>query len=124
MRDKAKLKRFASERRQSRVRRRIKGSSEKPRLTIYKSLKHIYAQLVDDLSRRSLLGVSSTTPAIKKQIAKGETRIQIAKKIGLHLANLAKEKGIEKVVFDRNRYTYHGRVKALAQGAKEGGLKF
>jgi large subunit ribosomal protein L18 len=124
MRDKAKLKRFASERRQKRVRRTIKGTPEKPRLTIYKSLKHIYAQLVDDLSRKSLLGVSSTTPEVKKLIAEGESKIQTAKKIGLHLANLAKEKGIEKVVFDRNRYTYHGRVKALAEGAREGGLKF
>jgi len=124
MRDRTEIKRFTSERRQKRVRKKIRGAAEKPRLTVYKSLKHIYAQLIDDLSQRTLLGVSSLTPSIRKEITKEETKNQIAKKVGLYLACLAKEKGIEKALFDRNRYVYHGRVKALAEGAREGGLKF
>jgi large subunit ribosomal protein L18 len=124
MKNSTRVKKLTSDRRQKRVRKKVRGVMEKPRLTVYKSLKHIYAQLVDDLSQRCLFSVSSLTPAVKKQMAAGETKTQTAKRIGLHLASLAKEKGIEKVVFDRNRYIYHGRIKALAEGAREGGLKF
>jgi len=124
MRDKTEIKRFSSERRQKRVRKRIRGIPEKPRLTVSKSLNHISAQLIDDLSHRTLLGVSSLTPSLKKELNNEATKTQIAKKVGFYLASMAKEKGIVQVVFDRNRYVYHGRVKALAEGAREGGLKF
>ena len=106
------------------MRTKIKGTTGQPRLTVYKSLRHIYAQLVDDESGITLTGVSSLNPQVKKEISSEDSKIEISKKVGLFLAKLAKEKGIEKVVFDRNRYPYHGRVKSLAQGAREGGLKF
>jgi len=124
MRNKIEIKRFSSRRRQQRVRKKIRGDLEKPRLSVYKSLKHIYAQLVDDYTQRTMLGVSSLTPSIRKELIKEESKTQIAKKVGIHLAYLARGKGIEKVIFDRNRYIYHGRVKALAEVAREGGLKF
>jgi large subunit ribosomal protein L18 len=124
MKDKTERKRFSSERRQKRVRKKVRGTPEKPRLTVSKSLNHISAQLIDDLSHRTLLGVSSLTPEFMKELTKEETKTQIAKKIGLYLASMAKGKGIVQVVFDRNKYVYHGRVKALAEGAREGGLKF
>jgi large subunit ribosomal protein L18 len=124
MRDKTEKKRFSSERRQKRIRKKIRGTPEKPRLTVFKSLNHISVQLIDDLSHRTLLGVSSLTPSLIKELNNEATKTHIAKKVGLYLASMAKEKGIVQVVFDRNRYVYHGRVKALAEGAREGGLKF
>lgn len=124
MRNKTEIKKFTSRRRQKRIRKKIRGNPEKPRLSVYKSLKHIYVQLVDDHSQRTVLGVSSLTPSIRKEIIKEESKTQVAKKVGIHLANLAKGKGVEKVIFDRNRYIYHGRIKALAEGARESGLKF
>ena len=124
MKDKTKIKGLSSKKRQKRIRKRIKGTQEKPRLTVYKSLRHIYAQLVDDLAQRTLLGVSSLTPALRKEINEKSKKTEIAKRVGLFLAYRAKEKGVERVVYDRNRYIYHGRVKALAEGAREGGLKF
>ena len=118
------IKKIASLRRQKRVRKKIRGIPNRPRLTVYKSLKHIYAQLVDDLSQSSILGTSSVCPVLKKEMTEKLTKTQIARKVGLQLAILAKEKGIVEVIFDRNRYIYHGRLKALAEGAREGGLKF
>ncbi|MDH4222966.1 MAG: 50S ribosomal protein L18 [candidate division Zixibacteria bacterium] len=118
------IKKIASLRRQKRVRKKVRGIPNRPRLTVYKSLKHIYAQLVDDLSQSSILGTSSVCPVLKKEMTEKLTKTQIARKVGLQLAILAKEKGIVEVIFDRNRYIYHGRLKALAEGAREGGLKF
>ncbi len=124
MRSKSESKKISSARRQKRVRHKIRGTQEKPRLCVYKSLDHIYAQLVDDLSARTLLGVSSLTPDLTKELTEKDTKNQVAKKVGIYLAKLALSKGIASVIFDRNRYVYHGRVKALAEGAREGGLKF
>jgi large subunit ribosomal protein L18 len=103
-------------RRHLRLRNRIKGSAERPRLVIFRSLKHIYAQLVDDVAQHTLLTVGDGEMSGKKS--------EKAALVGKALADVAKEKGITKVVFDRAGYRYHGRVKALADGAREGGLEF
>lgn len=113
-------KSFRRSRIKKRVRKIISGSAEKPRLSVYRSNKEIYAQLVDDLSGKTLLSVSS----LKSKDAHAGNKIDQAKHVGLQIAQLAKDKGIEDVVFDRNGYLYHGRVKSLAEAAREGGLKF
>jgi len=107
-----------------RVRKRIFGTPQRPRLCVYKSLKQIYAQLVDDLSGRTLTTVSSLTPEVRSQIKSEDTKSGVSKKVGLLLALKAKEKDVTLVVFDRSRYPYHGRIKSLAEGAREGGLRF
>ena len=103
-----------------RVRKDISGTAERPRLSVFRSNKEIYAQLVDDLSGKTVITASSLDKAFKKDGAK----IDVAREVGKVLAQKATEKGIESVSFDRNGYLYHGRVKALAEGAREGGLKF
>lgn len=104
--------------RQTRVRKKVQGTFGKPRLTVFRSNKYLYAQLVDDTSGKTLLGVSEG-----KEKAKG-SGIERAKQVGMALAKQAVEKKITKVVFDKGRYAYHGRVKAIADGAREGGLQF
>lgn len=103
--------------------KKILGSAAKPRLSVFRSLKHIYAQLIDDQAGATVVSVSSLAEDIKKGQEKGG-KISVSKLIGMELAKAAKAKGIETVVFDRNGYQYHGRVKAVAEGAREGGLKF
>ncbi len=115
---------ISAERRRKRIRKKIKGTGERPRLVVYKSLKQIYAQLVDDMAGRVITGVSSLNPEIKSQIKNGAKKTQVSEIVGLVLAKKAQEKGISQVVFDRNIYSYHGRIKALAEKAREGGLKF
>ena len=105
-------------RRHRRVRKRVSGTAERPRLVVHRSLKNIQAQIVDDASRRTLFGVSSL--ALELDGAKMDQARQTGRKI----AEIAKEKGIRRVVFDRGGYLYHGRVKALAEGAREAGLEF
>ena len=112
--------RQARERRHYRLRRRIAGTAERPRLVVFRSNHGIQAQLVDDLERRTLASASHL--ALKKSF-KG-TKTDQAAEVGKLLAQSAKKAGIETVVFDRGGYLYHGRVKALADGAREGGLKF
>lgn len=102
------------------IRKKIGGTSESPRLSIYKSNTAIYAQLIDDLNGHTLTQASSVELSEKKK----NFNIEDAKKVGLSLAERAREGGIEKVVFDRSGYQYHGNLKALAEGAREGGLKF
>ena len=121
---KEKQKKARSERRRKRVRKNVLGTPEKPRLCVYKSLKQIYVQLVDDRGGRTIAGVSSLTPAVKAQIKPEDSKSVVSKKVGIYMAAKAKELGISTVVFDRNRYPYHGRVKSLAEGSREGGLKF
>ncbi len=108
-------------RRHLRVRRKVCGTAERPRLVVFRSLKHIYAQLVDDDRGVVLLGVADTSEAVQAaergKVAKGFA-------VGLAMAGRAKERGIAKVVFDRAGYAYHGRVKAVADGARKGGLEF
>lgn len=108
------------ERRKKRVRAKIFGTKERPRLCVFRSLKHIYAQLVDDEKGNTLASVSDFKLKTKKKLKK----IEIAKEVGRLIAKKAKELKIEKVVFDRRSYKYHGRIKALAEGAREEGLKF
>jgi large subunit ribosomal protein L18 len=106
------------ERIKHRVRKVVKGTAERPRMSVYRSNMHIYVQFIDDTKGMTLLGVSSK--AIKEKMPK----VAIAEKVGELAAKEAIAKGIEKVVFDRNGYLYFGRVKALAEGARKGGLKF
>jgi len=92
-----------------------------PRLVVFRSLKNIEGQIVDDVKEITLIGISSLSKEVDK---KGKKKVEVSKVVGQQLAKKAKEKGIEKIVFDRNGYLYHGRVKAFAEGAREGGLKF
>ena len=103
----------------ARIRRKLSGTTERPRLSVHRSLNHIYAQVIDDLTGETL--VSASTLAIK---AKTGGNIAAAKEIGKAIAERAVEKGVKKVVFDRGGYLYHGRVKALADAAREAGLEF
>ena len=103
-------------RRHFRVRKKVSGTAERPRLVIYRSLKHIYAQLVDDDKQHTLVTVTDAGFEGKKTAKSSE--------VGKRIAEKAKEAGVTKVVFDRGGYKYHGRVKAVADGAREGGLEF
>lgn len=107
-----------------RIRKQVTGTSEKPRLAVFRSLKHIYAQLIDDNHGHTLVHISSLSEPVKNAVEKGKGKISVSKLVGMELAKAAKSKGIETVVFDRGGYQYHGRVKAVADGAREGGLKF
>lgn len=119
-----KRKKMNRNRRRRRIRKKVFGTPERPRLSVYRSLKNVQAQLVDDLSGRSLLGVSSLSPEIREAAADAEGKREMSREAGRRLAVLAKARGITKVVFDRNGYLFHGRVRALAEGAREGGLEF
>jgi large subunit ribosomal protein L18 len=110
-------------RRHVRVRENITGTPERPRLGVQRSLKHIYGMLVDDTAHRVLLTVSSLTPELRQKFAHGGNKT-VAAAVGTLLAQRAKEKKITQVVFDRSGYKYHGRVKALADAARQGGLVF
>ncbi len=118
-----KTKEDARLKRKQRIRKRITGTPERPRLSVYRSLNHIYAQAIDDVSGKTILSASSQDPEIKVKSAKTGNR-EAAKLVGDLVARKCKEKGIDKVVFDRSGYIYHGRVKALAEAARAGGLKF
>ncbi len=104
-----------------RIRHKVRGSEERPRLAIYRSVKHIYAQVIDDHKGHTLAAASSSE---KNSAVKSGGNIAGAKEIGRLVAQRAKEKGINKVVFDRGGYLYHGRVKALADAARQAGLQF
>jgi large subunit ribosomal protein L18 len=119
-----KLKKANLARRRKRVRKKISGTSERPRLCVYKSLRQVYAQLMDDATGRTLAAVSSLTPEVRSQIKPEDSKSVVSKKVGLLLAQRAKGMGITVMTFDRNKYPYHGRIKSLAEGAREGGLGF
>ncbi len=104
-----------------RIRRKIRGSAGRPRLAVFRSLAHIYTQIIDDAEGRTLVSASSVE---KEGPVKGGGNVAAAKAVGKLIAERAKEKGIQKVVFDRGGYLYHGRVKALAEAAREAGLEF
>ncbi|MFO7863746.1 MAG: 50S ribosomal protein L18 [Salinivirgaceae bacterium] len=104
-----------------RIRRKIFGTPEMPRMSVYRSNKHISVQVIDDLNGKTLVSASSSN---KDLADKKGTKIEIANFVGESVAKRAIEKGISKIVFDRNGYLYHGRVKSLAEGARKGGLKF
>jgi len=112
-------KRLARIKRHKRVRKNISGSSERPRLCIFRSLKHIYAQVIDDSKGITLVSLSTLNPEIKKK-EKYQGNIKAAETLGSLLAKKLEEKGIKKVVFDRGGYLYHGRVKAVAESTRKG----
>jgi len=99
------------------------GTKERPRLCVYRSLKHIYAQIIDDIEGRTLVAASTLDPALRGTLSSTSNK-EAAKKVGELIAQKALDKGIKKVVFDRGGYKYHGRVAALAEGAREKGLEF
>ncbi|HWZ85396.1 MAG TPA: 50S ribosomal protein L18 [Thermoanaerobaculia bacterium] len=107
-----------------RIRQRVRGIQERPRLAIFKSGRHIYAQVIDDGSGSTLAHASSLDPGLRKDEKKSGASRDAADKVGLLVAERAKKAGITKVVFDRGGYRYHGRVKALADAARKGGLEF
>jgi len=116
-------KKLARLKRHRRIRNKIRGNSERPRLCVYRSLKHIYAQVIDDEEGRTLLAASTLDPGIKDRIKYGGN-IKAAEQLGSLLAKRLKEKGIEQVVFDRGGYLYHGRVKALAESVRKENINF
>ena len=111
------------ERRKLSIRKKVSGTAERPRLTVFRSSKHIYAQVVNDEAHATIATASTLDEQLKPQLA-GLKKSDRAKKIGAAIAERLKAKGIDKVVFDRNGYIYHGRVLALADAAREAGLKF
>ncbi len=110
------------QRRKVRIRKQVQGTAERPRLVVYRSHMHIYAQIVNDQEGATL--VAASTLSLAKTEAGMHCNLAGAEKVGMEIARLAKEKNITQVVFDRNGYLYHGRVKAVADGAREGGLEF
>ena len=114
---------MAREARRDRVRRRVRGTDDRPRLSVFRSDRHIYVQVVTDQSQRTLLAVSTLSADLRAQLGK-TADVSAAKQVGLLTARRCQEKGITRVVFDRNGFLYHGRVRAVADGAREGGLQF
>jgi large subunit ribosomal protein L18 len=106
-----------------RVRKKIEGTTVRPRLNIFRSSKHMYAQIIDDANRVTLVSASTVDKELSGSIGNGGN-LEAAKQVGALIAKRAKEKGIDKVVFDRGGYLYHGRVQALADAAREAGLEF
>ena len=115
--------RAARIRRHARVRRRVKGSADRPRLAVYRSLSHIYAQVVDDVSRMTLVSASDVEKDLVSKV-NGKKKSDVATIVGSLVAERAKQKGISQVVFDRGGYPFHGQIKALAEAARAGGLEF
>src|SRR5262245_33110882 len=116
-------KEWRRQRSKFRIRKRISGTSEKPRLVIFRSLNHMYAQAVDDASGRTLAAASTRDAGLKTGAKRGGN-LPAAKAVGAAIAQRLKEKGCETVVFDRGGYRYHGRIRVLAEAARENGLKF
>ncbi len=113
----------ARQKRKARIRKKISGTAARPRLTVYKSLNHTYAQIVDDTSGKTIAFVCTNSKALRDDV-KEDRKTDAAKKVGAAIARAAQEKGVSQVVFDRNGFDYHGRVAAVAQAAREAGLKF
>lgn len=120
---KVKQRALARARRQRRIRVRVHGTPERPRLNVFRSLRHIYAQVIDDSIGHTIVAVSTLDSEVEQQL-KDLNKTQQAQFVGKVVAERALEKGVKEVVFDRGGYKYHGRVKALAEGARAGGLSF
>ncbi|ROL60490.1 50S ribosomal protein L18 [Bacteroidetes/Chlorobi group bacterium MS-B_bin-24] len=118
------LKKVRRERRKLRVRKKIIGTAERPRLSVYRSLKHIYAQIINDELGHTLVACSTLDKEVRSQITEGMSKVEQAKIVGKVLGERALKAGIQAIAFDRNGFLYHGRVRALAEGAREAGLKF
>lgn len=115
---------ITNQRRRLRIKKNLFGTAQKPRMNINRSLNQIYVQLIDDVNKKTLAAGSSLSKEISDDIKKAKSKIEKSKIVGNYVAKKAIEAGITNVVFDRGTYRYHGRVKALADGAREGGLKF
>jgi large subunit ribosomal protein L18 len=126
--DQVGMRERARRRRQERVRKRVQGTLTRPRLSVFKSAKHIYGQLIDDVQGRTLAAASSLSASFRERVQSVEKtsggNVSGAKIVGELIAEQARAKGITQIVFDRNGFLYHGRVKALAEGAREAGLQF
>jgi large subunit ribosomal protein L18 len=107
-----------------RIRKNVSGTQDKPRLSVYRSINNLYAQLVDDFTGKTIASLSTMSPDIKDKVKKDAGNVKGASLLGEALAAVCKKNGISQVVFDRSGYAYHGRVKALAEAARKGGLKF
>jgi large subunit ribosomal protein L18 len=119
------MKKFTGRKlRHIRIRKKVFGTPEKPRMVLYRSLKNMYVQLVDDISHKTLMSLSTGSPDVRKETADKGSNVKAATALGMAFAKLSLEKGIKKVVFDRSGYMYHGRVKALAEAVLKGGLSF
>ncbi len=117
------IKKQARLKRKKRIRKRVLGTAERPRLSVFRSARHIYAQIIDDRSGSTIAAASTVEKAVREQ-PKFESKVAAAGYVGKLLAERGAEKGIKKVVFDRNGFLYHGRVKAVSEGAREAGLDF
>lgn len=118
-----KKKSVSRTRRKRSIRGKISGTAERPRLSVFRSNKHIYAQVIDDVAGKTLAACSTANEGVRESVAE-KKKTEVAQIVGLKLAEKCKELSIENVVFDRNGFIYHGRVKAVAEGAREGGLRF
>jgi large subunit ribosomal protein L18 len=119
------VRRTGRQRRRKSIRKKINGDAGRPRLSVFRSLKHTYAQLIDDVGGVTLVSASTLSEEVRKELGNGDhTKTDASKAVGKVLARLALEKGIKQVRFDRGGYLYHGRVQALAEAAREGGLEF
>lgn len=108
----------------SKAKIKIHGTKDRPRLVVFRSLKYIYGQLVDDDHQKIILTASNVGKKLPQNIKKAKTKVEASKEVGKTMASLAAKNNINEVIFDRNGYLYHGRIKAFAEGAREGGLKF
>jgi large subunit ribosomal protein L18 len=124
MLDKSRLKTRMRIRKKRRIRSKVTGTSERPRLAVHRSARHTYAQLVDDSSHQTLTAISTLSKDLLPELKKAKTKSEKAKIVGKGIAQKAQELKVKKVIFDRSGYIYHGRVKAVAEGAREGGLEF
>ena len=106
------------------IRKQVSGTPERPRLTIYRSSQHVYAQIIDDTTGKTLVSASTISKDLREEFKTVKTEMELCKLVGKYTAKRALELKIQNVVYDRNGYLYHGRVKAVADGAREGGLKF
>jgi len=111
------------ERRKLRIRKNVNGTAERLRLSVFRSARHIYAQVIDDTSGKTLAAASTLSKDLEGKLAE-DNKVEAAKKVGMLIVKACKDKGITKIVFDRNGYLYHGRVSALAQAARDAGLEF
>jgi large subunit ribosomal protein L18 len=117
------MKIVGRERRKLRIRNKVSGTPERPRLSVFRSARHIYAQVVDDVTGKTLAYASTLSKDLRGMLEQ-DNKVEAAKKVGALIAKICKSKKIDRVVFDRNGYLYHGRVSALAQAAREAGLEF
>ena len=125
MKGSSSIRRMGRSRRRKSIRRKVSGDAGRPRLSVFRSLKHTYAQLINDVDGATLVSASTLSEEVRKELGNGDhTKTDASKAVGKVLARLALEKGIKQVRFDRGGYLYHGRVQALADAAREGGLEF